>query len=100
MIDGRENSRLLVQERYEVLRAMYSQELGLGDVYSAPPDKDSPVFKEIDLMFQVSLMPEEGRRGGRQKSMRQESLPMEMGIRNQKTLILWQIFVLAETILS
>lgn len=60
VIDGRENSRLLVQERYEVLRAMYSQELGLGDVYSAPPDKDSPVFKEIDLMLQVSLMPEEG----------------------------------------
>ena len=53
-IDGRENSRLLVQERYEVLRAMFYHETHDRDAYLDPPDADSPVFRDIRLMLQTA----------------------------------------------
>ena len=53
-IDGRENSRLLVQERYEVLRAMFYHETHDQDAYLDPPDADSPVFRDIRLMLQTA----------------------------------------------
>lgn len=46
-IDGRDNSRLLVQERYEVLRAMFYHETHDADAYLDPPDADTPLFKPI-----------------------------------------------------
>ena len=49
VIDGKEESRVLVQERYEVLRAMYGRELEYTDPYANPPDKESPLFKTIQL---------------------------------------------------
>ncbi len=56
ILDGKENSRLLVQERYESLRANYS-----GDVYGFNtyyeenvPEKDSPIFREIYLALQLT----------------------------------------------
>ena len=56
ILDGKENSRLLVQERYEALRANYS-----GDVYGFNtyykeniPEKDSPIFQEIYLALQLT----------------------------------------------
>ena len=58
VLDGKENSRLLVQERYESLRANYS-----GDVYGFNtyykeniPEKDSPVFREIYLALQLTTI--------------------------------------------
>lgn len=53
-IDGRDNSRLLVQERYEVLRAMFYHETHDADAYLDPPDADTPLFKPISLMFQTA----------------------------------------------
>ena len=53
-IDGRDNSRLLVQERYEVLRAMFYHETHNTDAYLDPPDADTPLFKPIDLMLQAA----------------------------------------------
>ncbi len=53
-------SRVVVQERYEVLRTM--QEIYFGDAKENPyvqvPAKDSPVFNEIDLVLQ--FLPEGG----------------------------------------
>lgn len=54
VIDGREDSRVLVQERYDVLRAMYSREIEATDAYLNPPDADSPVFHQIHLILQSS----------------------------------------------
>ena len=54
VIDGEDNSRLLVQERYEVLRAMYLWETENRDAYQDPPDADTPVFKPIKLMLQTA----------------------------------------------
>lgn len=54
VIDGRENSRILVQERYEVLRAMYLHETEDRDAYIEPVEKDTPVFKQIRLMLQTA----------------------------------------------
>ena len=50
-IDGADNSRLEVQERYEVLRAMFYHETHNEDAYLVPPDADTPVFKPINLML-------------------------------------------------
>lgn len=54
VIDGKKNSRLVVQERYENLRAMYFHETDDRDAYMDPPDTDTPVFKNIDLMLQTA----------------------------------------------
>ena len=56
ILDGKENSRVLVQERYEVLRAMYYQDTHKEDPYLNPPDKDSPVFRPIELILQLEKM--------------------------------------------
>lgn len=54
VIDGKENSRILVQERYEVMRAMYFHETNHKDAYIEPVDPDTPVFKQIHLMLQTA----------------------------------------------
>ena len=55
VIDGKDNSRLLVQERYEALRANYSQEVyGFNTYYEGNiPAVDSPEFREIYLALQL-----------------------------------------------
>lgn len=57
VINGRDDSRVLVQARYEVLRAMFSHELNLGydDAYLDPPARDTSEFKEIDLLLQTAV---------------------------------------------
>ena len=56
ILDGKENSRLLVQERYEALRANYSGEMyGFNTYYQENiPEKDSPVFREIYLALMLT----------------------------------------------
>lgn len=54
VIDGQENSRVLVQERYEVLRAMFLHETEDRDAYLEEIDADTPVFKPIYLMLQTA----------------------------------------------
>ena len=51
VIDGTDNSRVMVQERYEVLRAMYGEEYYAKNSYYGgnQPDKDTPVFQKIFL---------------------------------------------------
>lgn len=53
-IDGADNSRVLVQERYDVLRAMFLREIADEDAFTDPPLKDSPQFKTIELMLQTA----------------------------------------------
>ena len=50
-IDGEDNSRVVVQERYEVLRAMYGEQYYAENPFyeGNQPDPDTPVFKEIHL---------------------------------------------------
>ena len=60
-IDGTEDSRVVVQERYEVMRAMYLKDTEMVDAYVNEVDTDTPVFKEIDLVLQ--FLPEGGGRG-------------------------------------
>lgn len=55
IIDGQVNSRVMVQERYEVLRAMYYQDTHNEDAYVNPPDKNTPVFKPINLILQMDV---------------------------------------------
>ena len=58
VIDGQEDSRLLVQERYEVLLAMYGTTYYTRDPYLNPPDADTSVFKRIYMPLILSdLLP-------------------------------------------
>lgn len=56
VIDGRHNSRLQVQERYESLRSTYSQNVEDYDTYEKDyqPEKDSPLFVNIDMILQTA----------------------------------------------
>lgn len=54
VIDNKTNSRVLVQERYEVLRAMYLRETEGKDPYLNLVDKNTPVFKKINLILQTA----------------------------------------------
>ena len=53
VIDGKQNSRLLVQERYEVLRATSLNAITGEDPYVEVPAKASSVFKPIRLLLQA-----------------------------------------------
>ena len=53
-INGRSESRVMVQERYEVMRSMYLRETDDRDAYLDVPDLDTPVFKKINLMLQTA----------------------------------------------
>ena len=58
VINGRERSRIMVQERYEALRANYAQELAGFDTYAQGnvPDADSPLFKPIFMLLNIDRM--------------------------------------------
>ena len=51
-IDGEDNSRVLVQERYEVIRAMFLNNTEMMDPYVNAVEPDTPVFKPIELILQ------------------------------------------------
>ncbi len=60
VINGKENSRIEVQERYEALRSTYANEYYAIDPYVDPPKKDSPVFKKIYMPLRVEdVLPQE-----------------------------------------
>ena len=58
-IDGKENSRVLVQERYEILRAMSSYEVYGVDAYVDAPSKMTSNFKQINLLLKTGKRSEE-----------------------------------------
>ena len=59
-IDGENDSRVVVQERYEVLKAIYWESYYIIDPYISPPEADSPQFVNIDLAMKLmDLLPRE-----------------------------------------
>jgi len=59
LIRGRENSRVLVQKRYEALRSTYAEVYYAYDPYVDPPDRDTPQFEPIYLPLTLrDLLPE------------------------------------------
>lgn len=56
VLNGKEDSRIQVQERYEALRSTYSHNLFGIDAYEAgnQPDKDSPLFVNINMILQTA----------------------------------------------
>lgn len=55
VIDGKDNSRMLVQERYESIRSTYSEEFYGFNTYIQGniPEKNSPIFKKIYMILQI-----------------------------------------------
>lgn len=49
VIRGREDSRVVVQRRYECLRSTYAYDYYEDDPYVNPPEQDTPVFERIYL---------------------------------------------------
>ncbi len=62
VINGKDNSRIMVQERYEALKSTYSKDIYEYDAYIKDniPDKNSPKFVNIDLILRtaIALSPE------------------------------------------
>lgn len=56
VLNGKDNSRVQVQERYEALRSTYSQNVYGFDTYIKGyiPDIDSPKFVNIDMILQTA----------------------------------------------
>lgn len=54
-LDGRENSKVMVQERYCALWANYRREIYLYDAFFNPPARDSSLFMDIDLYLRDRL---------------------------------------------
>lgn len=59
VLDGADNSRVLVQERYDCLRAMYGLTITGVDSFEFPPAVDTPSFVPIHLVLQTSPIPTE-----------------------------------------
>ena len=53
VLDGQDDSRVLVQERYEVMRATSLLATTGEDPYVSPPAPDTDTFKHIDLVLQT-----------------------------------------------
>ena len=60
VINGIDNTRLLVQERYEVLRSTYSQRINGFDTYRKEniPEKNSPYFVPINTIVEKKILSE------------------------------------------
>ena len=58
VLHGKEDSRLLVQERYEALRSTYARNAYGFDTYvqGNVPDVDSPRFVPIDMILQTAVL--------------------------------------------
>lgn len=57
-IDGPENSRILVQQRYESVRANFQQEINGEDAYTSFPAAGSNVFLPIQMVMKNTTMVE------------------------------------------
>lgn len=57
VLDGKDNSRLTVQKRYEALRSTYAREVYGFDAYLRGhiPDKDDPGFVEINMIINENV---------------------------------------------
>ena len=57
VINGKNNSRVVVQERYEALRSTYAEEVYNFNTYAQEyiPDANSPEFVNIDLLLSMGL---------------------------------------------
>lgn len=57
VIDGKDNSRIMAQERYDVLRSTYSKDIYGFDTYLKEniPDKNSPRFTTIELILRTAI---------------------------------------------
>lgn len=62
VLDGKDNSRIMVQERYDALRSTYSKDIYKIDTYfkNNIPEKNSPKFVTIELILRtaIALSPE------------------------------------------
>ena len=57
VIDGEDNSEIKVQERYNVLDAMFSHELYNKDAFVNPPKLNSNEFTEIRMIMKTKMPP-------------------------------------------
>ena len=57
IINGKDNSRLQIQERYEALRSTYSENVYQFDTYIEKniPDRNSPKFVDINMILKVGV---------------------------------------------
>ena len=82
-IDGKSNSRVLVQERYEVMRAMFLGATQGIDPFVNAVDAHTPVFKPIELILQ--FLPDRGNRPDQEMFEAYETGVLRYGNANPKS---------------
>ncbi|WP_294148336.1 hypothetical protein [uncultured Clostridium sp.] len=82
ILDGKENSRVLVQERYNAFKVVYSEDYRMANPYFDPPDKDSPVFEQIFMALQMGDI--EDMLTGRRENLKMETGKLTYGNGNPK----------------
>lgn len=55
ILEGEENSRVLVQKRYDAFSVVYAESFGQLNPQMEPPDTDTPEFVNIYMALQVAL---------------------------------------------
>lgn len=57
VLNGKDNSRVMVQERYDALRSTYSKDIYKFDTYlkNNIPEKNSPQFVQIELILRTAI---------------------------------------------
>lgn len=55
ILDGEENSRILVQKRYDIFSVVYAESFGQLNPQMEPPGRDTPEFVNIYMALQVAL---------------------------------------------
>lgn len=53
ILNGQDDSRMLVQKRYNAFSVVYGEVFREGNPYQDPPDRDSPKFEKIYLALQI-----------------------------------------------
>lgn len=63
VLNGKTESRLLVQERYDALRSTYAQNVRGFDTYVKvnQPERNSPVFDPVDMILNLELLEKSGK---------------------------------------
>ena len=58
-IDGKDNSRIYVQEYYDALLAMFSDNINTSNIYLNPPKANTTNFNQIKLILQTTTIENE-----------------------------------------
>ena len=95
VLNGKDNTRLLVQDRYNPIHANYEEDITGKDPYIDPPARDSAVFENISMVLR-DVIGQYQDADHTVKTLKVESCIMVMEIHLHLLMILGQILSATE----